>query len=99
MAKNHNIRSKEVILMFHSIKKIGLNGAAPHSALPARLFMTVLFLLVMSHLTSAQVLYGSLTGNVADASGAVVTGAKVEASNVNTGTTKTAVTNERGVFL
>src|SRR5262245_36266376 len=47
----------------------------------------------------AQVLYGSLTGNVTDPTGAVVSGAKVEVLNVSTGVAKTAVTDERGGFL
>jgi hypothetical protein len=48
---------------------------------------------------SAQVLYGSLTGTVTDSTGASVKGAKVEVVNVGTGAPKTAMTDERGVYL
>src|SRR5215813_6912488 len=48
---------------------------------------------------AAQVLYGSLTGNVTDQSGAVVTGAKVEALNIGTGVSTSVVTDERGAYL
>src|SRR5512145_1356642 len=47
----------------------------------------------------AQVLYGSLTGNVRDQSGAVVAGAKVEALNTGTGVATSVVTDERGAYL
>ena len=47
----------------------------------------------------AQVLYGSLTGNVTDAADAAVPGAKVEAVNVATGIAKQGTTDERGVYL
>src|SRR5215475_9222528 len=47
----------------------------------------------------AQVLYGSLTGNVTDQSGAVVNGAKVEALNIGTGVSTSVVTDERGAYL
>ena len=47
----------------------------------------------------AQVLYGSLTGNVTDSTGAVVVGAKVRALNVGTNVAKEATTDERGAFL
>ena len=46
----------------------------------------------------AQVLYGTLTGNVTDPSGAVVPGAKVSAVNVNTGVTTEAAVNDDGVY-
>jgi outer membrane receptor protein involved in Fe transport len=46
----------------------------------------------------AQVLYGSLTGNVTDPSGAFVSGAKVEALNTLTGVTQTATTDADGVY-
>jgi hypothetical protein len=47
----------------------------------------------------AQVLYGSLMGNVTDPSGAAVAGAKVEALNIGTGASTSAVTDERGAYL
>ena len=55
--------------------------------------------LILPSAASAQVLYGSLTGNVTDQSGAVVAGAKVEALNTGTGAKKIVATDERGVFL
>lgn len=45
----------------------------------------------------AQVLYGSLTGNVTDPTGAAVTGAIVEALNVNTGVVQKTQT-EDGIY-
>ena len=47
----------------------------------------------------AQVLYGSLTGNVTDPTGAVAVGAKVQALNVGTNVAKTATTDDRGAYL
>jgi outer membrane receptor protein involved in Fe transport len=47
----------------------------------------------------AQVLYGSLTGNVTDPSGAAVAGAKVEALNIGTGVSTSVVTDERGAYF
>lgn len=46
----------------------------------------------------AQVLYGSLTGTVTDAAGAVVSGAKVTAVNVQTGVTQDATTDSSGIY-
>jgi hypothetical protein len=53
----------------------------------------------MPHAGYAQVLYGSLTGNVTDQSGAAVAGAKVEALNMSTNVSKDTTTDERGVYL
>jgi hypothetical protein len=47
----------------------------------------------------AQVLYGSLTGNVMDPSGALIPGAKVTAANAGTGLAKEAITDDHGVYL
>ncbi|HKQ74427.1 MAG TPA: TonB-dependent receptor [Blastocatellia bacterium] len=47
----------------------------------------------------AQILYGSLTGNVTDPTGAVVAGAKVEALNIGTGASNVVATDERGAYL
>jgi hypothetical protein len=62
--------------------------------------VTVLLVIALTcGVSSAQVLYGSLTGNVADPSNAAVPGAKVEALNVGTGVTRQATTDERGAYL
>ncbi len=63
------------------------------------LALAALSALYAPRIIQAQVLYGSLTGNVVDQTGAVVKGAKVEALNSSTGTTKSAVTDDRGVYL
>src|SRR5437899_11779792 len=47
----------------------------------------------------SQTLYGSLTGNVTDASGAAVPNAKVDVLNVGTAILKTTQTDERGSYL
>jgi hypothetical protein len=59
-------------------------------------------LLVLSGIfsaTHAQVLYGSLTGNVTDPSQAGIPNAKVEAANLGTGISHQAVTDARGTYL
>jgi hypothetical protein len=53
----------------------------------------------LSGVAHAQVLYGSLTGNVLDPTGASVPAAKVEAQNVATGVTRQAQTDVRGTYL
>lgn len=47
----------------------------------------------------AQVLYGSITGTVTDASQSAVPGATVQAVNTGTGLTRAATTNEDGIYL
>ena len=61
----------------------------------------ILFLLTLSvpRATNAQVLYGTLTGNITDSAGAVVAGAKVEALNVNTGISKETTSDDSGRYL
>ena len=49
-------------------------------------------------LAHAQVLYGSLTGHVTDASALAVPGATVQALNLDTGVAKDATTDDRGAF-
>ena len=46
----------------------------------------------------AQVLYGSITGNVTDKSGLAMPSAKVETANIETGTTKQASVDAHGAF-
>ena len=56
-------------------------------------------LLICGNIASAQVLYGSLTGNVTDPSSAAVPGAKVQVLNVEMGVKREAETDARGAFL
>jgi hypothetical protein len=58
-----------------------------------------LSLFVVPFTAPAQVLYGSLTGNVTDKTGAAVPNAKVEAANIATNIARQATTDDRGVFL
>jgi hypothetical protein len=46
----------------------------------------------------AQVLYGTLTGNVTDVSGGAIVGASVRVNNRGTALTRDTVTNEAGVY-
>jgi hypothetical protein len=69
-------------------------------ALPlTRVALVFIALLALCSVANAQTLYGSLTGNVTDTSGASVPNAKVEALNVGTGIAKQAVADERGAYL
>jgi hypothetical protein len=62
------------------------------------LLALLLAVLALAPPAQAQVLYGTLTGEVTDPTGAVVAGAKVTALNTGTNVAKTGVTSERGVF-
>ena len=72
-------------------------GLSKIDIMPAIFFM--LALLFLPAMVNAQVLYGSLTGNVSDPKDAVIPGAKVEITNIGTGISKTVITDDRGSFL
>jgi hypothetical protein len=59
----------------------------------------VLLALGSPRIANSQVLYGSLTGNITDASGAAIPKAKVEAEGAGTGISRQATTDDRGAFL
>ncbi len=65
------------------------------------LFLTLLSICLIAAipaLTAAQVLYGSLVGNVTDPNGAAVSGAKVDVTNLATGGVSTVTTDDRGGY-
>jgi hypothetical protein len=55
-------------------------------------------MLVCSHSLHAQTITGSILGTVTDPSGAVVSGAKVNATNTSTGVVTTTTTNSDGLY-
>ena len=67
-------------------------------AIVARVLVVLLLALALPRANFAQVLYGSLTGNVTDSAGAIVAGAKVQALHVGTGASKETVTDDAGRY-
>jgi len=61
--------------------------------------LLALLVLVFTPFTSAQTLYGTLTGNVVDPSGAQVAGAEVKVTNTATGVSAVLSTNSYGVYF
>jgi len=61
--------------------------------------LAVLLAAFQPSVARGQVLYGSLTGNISDATGAAVPNAKIEALNAATGITRQALSDERGAYL
>jgi hypothetical protein len=61
--------------------------------------MVLAAVFALASVAHAQVLYGTITGNVSDATGAVLPGVNVQATNVGTGVVKTAVTDDRGAYV
>lgn len=59
----------------------------------------VLALSILTAIGNAQVLYGTLTGSVTDATGSVVPGAQITATNTQTGNQSKAETNAGGIFV
>src|SRR5260370_3092553 len=60
----------------------------------------LLWLIILSAtVVQAQVLYGTISGNVTDSSGAVINGASVVALNTDTGVSRTVTSNSEGIYL
>ncbi len=65
---------------------------------PSRLLFSLALILLSAFSIHAQVLYGSLTGAIEDASGAPVPNAKIEVANMATGIGRQTTSDERGSF-
>ena len=71
--------------------------AKPAAALAVLVFL-VCGLLVAPAAVSAQTIYGAITGQVVDQTGAAVAGATVTVRSPATGVTRTAQTNDEGLY-
>lgn len=69
------------------------------STVSSQVACAALLLFALAATSDAQVLYGSITGNVTDATGAVLPGTMVTVTNVATGVAKTKVADGDGGFL
>src|SRR5690348_2308767 len=78
--------------------RFNLNRLAKGHPMLTWALIGALLLLAVAPAAGAQVLYGSLTGNVTDQAGAAVAGAKVEALNSGTNVAKIVTTDERGAY-
>lgn len=63
------------------------------------LALLVLSVLLMPTTSRAQVLYGSVVGNVTDSNGSSVSGAKVEVTNLATGDVRATASDDTGGYL
>ena len=82
----------------HLEARLNAQAASKRSSIMARLLVLMLLAFLAPQAARSQVLYGSLTGNVTDPKGAAVPGAKVEVTNMGTGETRTAMSDERGGY-
>jgi outer membrane receptor protein involved in Fe transport len=73
-------------------------GVVSSSASFLALALLALAFLVQPRVASAQLLYGSLSGTITDASGAVIPGAQVNAINSQTGVSSSTVTDSTGIY-
>jgi len=81
---------------------VSRSGSVYSTAVKLNLFVVLILLFVACTVAAApcaaQVLYGSLTGNVTDPSGAALPKATVEARNIGTGVTQSAITDAAGDY-
>jgi hypothetical protein len=63
------------------------------------LLLGLLLITVLSHETHAQAVYGSVSGTVTDAQGALVPGATVTITSIDRNTSDTATTNDSGLYV
>ncbi len=78
-------------VMKHTLRKL-------HCSINSVLVLTMLLAVTSWSVAGAQVLYGSLTGDVTDPSNAVVPGAKVDALEINKGVRQEAVADSAGIY-
>ena len=64
----------------------------------SRLAAIALLLLACNHPSSAQVLFGSVTGNIFDPSNSPVPAARVRITEISTNESRSALTNDAGVY-
>ena len=85
--------------MSRQAPECGFSGASePRARLGISLLVLLLMLFIPAISGQAQVLYGTLTGNVTDPSGAVLPKAEIVALNRGTGMAQTAISDSNGTY-
>ena len=64
----------------------------------AHAFVCLLFFMLVPIAVEAQTIYGNISGQVVDETGAAVPGATITVTNVSTGAKREATTNEEGLY-
>ncbi len=77
---------------------VTLRASGRFFVVSTQLTACVILLFICSQGLSAQVLFSSVVGNVMDASGAAVPGATVKITEISTNESRTARTNEAGLY-
>ena len=98
MMQKHNLISPEwATSSSHCISKGARKVCVGRQAMRFFLF-AALFIALSGTGSFAQVLYGTLTGTVTDPTGAVIVGAQVTASEVQSGVSQTTATDSNGTY-
>src|SRR6516164_11572382 len=79
------------------LKKVQ-SGAITGTTIGRVLIACLAVLFMLSAAAQAQILYGSMTGNVTDPTNAVVPKTRVEAVNVATGVSRSTETDATGIY-
>ena len=106
MTHKHNFSSIKLATVSYFFIDTGKLEPAPMAAMQNRswaglrlgfLFVMLLTVLATESISFSQVLYGSVTGNVMDASGAALPGAQVTAVNSQTGDKNVQTSDSAGI--
>src|SRR5215208_2175081 len=75
-----------------------MRGNTMHALRPGLAILSLLLLTLHAAAVSGQTTFATITGSVTDSSGAVIRGAAISATNVETSVVTKTTTNDAGVY-